>query len=103
MLEGNNKIKIILNTEKIPAYDGVHGLIKKGIRSTLAPENSRAYESLNVEIELKGENSSEALELLIDPQTCGPLLISCQKKEAELMKRQGWKEIGSAVERRQDF
>ena len=102
MLEDNNEIKVILNAEKIPAYDGVHGLIKKGIRSTLAPENSRAYESLNEVIELEGKNRSEALELLIDPQTCGPLLISCQKREAELMKRQGWKEIGSAVERRQD-
>ena len=48
-----------------------------------------------------GEDVSNKLEagleaLLVDPQTCGPLLVSCTGESAQILADQGWSAIGQA-------
>jgi len=38
---------------------------------------------------------------MVDPQTCGPMLIACNPKFREIIKRTGyWTEIGNASTKR---
>ncbi len=71
-------IRIQLDPRRIPAYDGALELLGAGHASTLAPHNASALELLAPQgaIRLQGEAGSALRELLIDPQTCGPLLAA---------------------------
>ncbi len=100
--------RVILYLEKLPVFSGVISLIEAGFSSTLAPANRTFLTLLEsqedgmppVEISLEGINPGSLrhrtlLELLVDPQTCGPLLIACDLSVAnELVSKGCWYEIG---------
>ena len=45
---------------------------------------------------LDQETFSEKLSLLLDPQTCGPLLISCNRKYENVLKDK-WYKVGEVI------
>ena len=97
MLAGSD-LRLELDAKAIPAYDGVLDLFSRGFSSTLAPANRQALSLLDRTISLAGQSSSALQELLVDPQTCGPLLVSCSQAAATTLITQGsWRLIGSAT------
>ncbi len=115
MLESTNRdqlkknfkpLKIILDLDHIPVYDGVKELLDKGFESTLAPSNKIFLKNIegdkNLRFELIYNNfkSNESfyntmLKILLDPQTCGPLVVSCSSSYSEKLIQQGpWIKIG---------
>ena len=98
MLQNNPRIKIQLDGSAIPAYSGSLELFEQGVSSTLAPSNRAAWRWLRGPVQLKDHASPALLELLVDPQTCGPLLLACTNKAAAQLTRYGpWLQIGSAT------
>ena len=98
MLENTPDLKIQLDGSAIPAYSGALNLFKSGISSTLAPSNRAAWRWLDGPVQLRQEPSAALLELLVDPQTCGPLLLACTSEAAEQLIANGpWIQIGSAA------
>jgi selenide,water dikinase len=107
--------QVILDAEKIPALPGALELLRAGHASSLAPANRRALALLDPKPQLSGHalvtltlgqktkdsRSSRALrDLLVDPQTCGPLLISVAPKMAKALQAQAsekWWSIGRAI------
>ena len=99
-------VRIILEIDKIPFYDGVLELFDKGFESTLSPSNEIFLKNINGDKNLRLEltcndsllsekSKNNILKLLIDPQTCGPLVLSCQSFYAEKLINNGpWKRIG---------
>ena len=99
-------LKIALYLDCIPVYDGVKELLNKGFESTLAPANEIFLKNINGDKNLRFElicnefklNSSfykTMLKVLVDPQTCGPLVISCSSIYSEKLIQQGpWIQIG---------
>jgi selenide,water dikinase len=69
------------------------------LASTLAPFNARALRLLDGPVELRGPADAAQLALLIDPQTCGPLLAALPADRAAeavaALRRQGFS--GAAV------
>jgi selenide,water dikinase len=99
MLQNNPSIRIQLNGSAIPAYSGSLELFEQGVSSTLAPSNRAAWRWLEGPVELKDHASPALLELLVDPQTCGPLLLACTRKAAAQLTRNGpWIQIGNATD-----
>ncbi len=97
MLGTNNDIALRLDGSAIPIYKGALRLAKKGIASTLAPKNRAAWRLLNGKVRLENSNTGVLPEILVDPQTCGPLLVACQHQAAEeLIKTKNWRKIGEA-------
>ena len=100
-------LKIILEIDNIPVYDGVIDLLNKGFESTLAPSNEIFLQNIdgnkNLRFELISNNFSSKhsfykamLKILVDPQTCGPLVVSCSSIYSEKLIKQGpWIKIGS--------
>ncbi len=101
-------IKVDIFGEEIPTLSGAKTLLEKGYESTLSPANkiflnllnskksSSAYISL---ISKNGGLANSEVELLkkllVDPQTCGPLLIACDSDVARgLIKDSSWHRIG---------
>ncbi len=92
----------------IPAYNGSLELLNNGFYSTLSPSNRvslellGSYENDSKVVELiTGKscngfyNRKSLIELIVDPQTCGPLLISCPSEIAEeLINTHLWHKIG---------
>ena len=106
MVNASGTIRIELWLDQIPVLEGARALFDQGITSTLSPANRRALASLNQTVEVvssvKGMSSSldSATEaLLVDPQTCGPLLLSCNDTTARCLSQQGWTLIGQASDR----
>jgi len=73
--------RVELDGAAIPALPGVVELLERGFASSLAPANAAALALLEGPIQLRsagegpGASRTAALQgLLIDPQTCGPLL-----------------------------
>ncbi len=102
--ENLEDIKVVLNLNSFEAYPGVIDLINKGIKSSLFEENYKILESLRYEsdgpiIDFVLENSINPEEgktvkkLLCDPQTCGPLLISCNEKFEKYLDN-NWYKVG---------
>jgi len=99
-------VKIILELDKIPIYQGVKELLENGFESTLSPSNQIFLKNIdgvkNLRIELISNDFAFAssqyntmLKVLLDPQTCGPLVISCSPIFAEKLLQKGpWKKIG---------
>lgn len=77
-------LQVTLNADAIPALPGALELLAAGYASTLAPSNARALALLDCNVELVGNRASQAsLQfLLIDPQTCGPLLAAVPTAQA---------------------
>lgn len=103
MLAASPATCVDLWIEKIPSFEGALDLLKSGLASTLAPSNRRALASLGSRVRAiqHSEDVSNNLEagleaLLVDPQTCGPLLVSCSSATARILEDQGWTAIGQA-------
>ncbi len=98
--------KIILELDNIPVYDGVIELLNQGFESTFAPSNEiflkYIYGEKNLKFDLISNNFvpkdsfyNAMLRILIDPQTCGPLVISCSPIHSEKLIQKGpWTKIG---------
>ena len=107
------RLQIQLDASRIPALPGALELLEAGHASSLAPANRRAWAMLDpqepcrepaVVIFNLGESEASRkrhlamLELLVDPQTCGPLLISVTPTFAKALLSQpnhSWHAIGS--------
>jgi len=99
-------LKIILELDNIPVYNGVKELIDKGFESTLAPSNEAFLKNIegdkNLRFELIYNNLTSnlsfyntMLKILVDPQTCGPLVVSCSSIYSEKLIQKGpWIKIG---------
>ena len=83
MLDDTSTVQ--LRADAIPALAGALELLAAGQASSLAPANSRALTLLTGPVQLEGKPADRAaLEgLLIDPQTCGPLLAAVPQARAE--------------------
>ena len=98
MLLNRPELTVQLDGSAIPAYPGALELFERGISSTLAPSNRAAWGWLEGPVHLQEQPSAALLELLVDPQTCGPLLLACSQKAAtELTQNGPWLQIGSAT------
>ena len=98
ILQNSRDLTIHLDGSAIPAYSGALELFERGISSTLAPSNRAAWRWLEGTIEMQQPPSAALLELLVDPQTCGPLLLACSSKAATQLTQSGpWLQIGSAA------
>lgn len=71
-----------LDGSVIPALAGSLELLEQGHASSLAPSNASALALLDGPIQLKAPPSAAQLALLIDPQTCGPLLAALPAEQA---------------------
>ncbi len=104
--ENVQEIKVILDLNSFKAYSGILDLIKNGIQSSLFSENSKILDFLlkkdfkeqlisfsQIEKDLKHRELSDKLELLCDPQTCGPILLSCDSKYEEYFDN-NWYKVG---------
>jgi selenide,water dikinase len=98
MLQNRTGLRILLDGAAIPAYSGALDLFERGISSTLAPSNRAAWRWLEGTVQLQQPPSATLLELLVDPQTCGPLLLACSSKAAAQLTLNGpWLRIGNAT------
>ena len=106
------RLQVQLDANRIPALTGALELLSSGHASSLAPANRRAWSLLDPqepdgqppavvlhqgECEAKSQDKQALLELLVDPQTCGPLLISVTPTFATSLLNQpghGWHNIG---------
>ena len=64
------------------AMAGSLELLERGYASSLAPSNARSLALLEGPIQLQGPSSAALHGLLIDPQTCGPLLAALPAHQA---------------------
>ena len=103
MLAASSSPRVDLWIERIPSFEGTMNLLKAGLTSTLAPSNRRSLSSLGSQVRAmqEGKDVSNSLEagleaLLVDPQTCGPLLVSCASTTARILEDQGWTAICQA-------
>lgn len=113
-------LQIQLDASRIPALPGALELLAAGHASSLAPANRRAWSLLDPQMPAgqpapiclhQGEHKAGSnyhlalLELLVDPQTCGPLLISVTPRFAEALLGQpghGWLPIGRVTQQPMD-
>ena len=113
--ENPEPLQIQLDASCIPALPGALALLAAGHASSLAPANRHAWSLLDppaagqpapVCLDL-GEHKTGSkshwslLELLVDPQTCGPLLISVTPRfAAALLAQPGqtWHTIGQVTQ-----
>ncbi len=104
-----NPLRLTLEAQAMPSMQGAVRLFEAGFSSTLAPANRHNWRLLEpntnkeaAPIEIlwgdiaAGHGQRQALlELMVDPQTCGPLLVACSTKiAAELLSDGPWQRIG---------
>ena len=101
-------LKVLLDLFAFKAYPGVFDLIRKDVKSTFFESNKEIFDKIykgNQQkriINFLNENSidketfNERISLLLDPQTCGPLLISCNRKYENVLKDK-WYKVGEVV------
>ena len=77
------ELRVILYADAIRALPGALELLEQGWASTLAPSNGQALALLEGPIQLRRSAGSPLRALLIDPQTCGPLLAALPAQRAE--------------------
>ena len=98
MLQKTPGLTVQLDGPAIPTYPGALELFEGGVSSTLAPSNRAAWRWLEDRVQLLQPPSAVLLELLVDPQTCGPLLLACNSEAAAQLTQNGpWIQIGSAT------
>jgi len=106
----NPSLNVVLNGPEIPALPKALFLLEQGYASSLAPGNRRAWALLDngdVDLQLAGidlgsKQHQALLELLVDPQTCGPLLISVDSPIAQTLTsapNSPWTDIGGVQAR----
>jgi selenide,water dikinase len=76
-------LTVRLNSRAVAALPGALELLERGYASSLAPANSQALALLDGPVTLSEPCSAAQLGLLIDPQTCGPLLAAVPGTAAE--------------------
>ena len=103
-------IKVLLDLFAFKAYPGVFELIRKKIKSSLFESNKEILDQILKEnrndriISFSKVNSvdketlNERISLLLDPQTCGPLLISCPPQYESTLK-DNWYKVGEVINR----
>ena len=109
-------LQIQLDANRIPALPGALEMLAAGYASSLAPANRRAWSLLDPqepdgpqpavclhlgEYKAGSKSHRSLLELLIDPQTCGPLLISVTPQFAAALLQQpepSWLSIGQVIQ-----
>ena len=106
--EGLTPIKASLKLNSFRAYPGIFDLIQLGIRSSLYDSNKIKYDQIfskdlykrsitfSDQSNLNEKKFLEILELLIDPQTCGPLLISCNSAYENYLSS-SWYKVGEVI------
>ena len=98
MLSASTPLQLTLFGDAIPAYPQALELLEQGHASSLAPSNRRSWHWLDTAVQLQGAASRGRLELLVDPQTCGPLLLACPESTAATLVSAGpWTQIGTAA------
>ncbi len=80
-------LAVELDATAISAHPGALELLAQGFASSLAPANATALALLEGPVRLQGAAGNKAREaalrgLLIDPQTCGPLLAALPAERA---------------------
>ncbi|MDC3164358.1 ATP-binding domain-containing protein, partial [Prochlorococcus sp. AH-716-F13] len=110
LLRKDNKLKpirVLLDLFAFKAYPGVFDLIHKGIKSSLFESNKEILDQIISEKrndriiafskrnKVNSDSFKEKISLLLDPQTCGPLLISCAPKYEKFLKDE-WYKVGDA-------
>ena len=75
MLGASTGVGVQLQAEQVPALTGSLELLEAGVASTLAPSNAAALASWPEQLGTRAQ-------LLIDPQTCGPLLAAVPQPQA---------------------
>ena len=81
MLEASGAgVAVELDAAAIPAWPGALELLKRGFASSLAPANAAALALLEGPVRLAAPAALAGL--LIDPQTCGPLLAAVPAEQA---------------------
>ena len=103
-------ISVLLDLLAFKAYPGVFDLIHKGIKSSLFESNKEIFDqilsekksdriiSFSKNNKVNTESFKEKISLLLDPQTCGPLLISCDPKYESFLKDE-WYKVGEVIHR----
>ncbi len=71
-----------LEPHAIPVLAGALELLERGHASSLAPANAGALELLGTAVHCSRVPSAALQQLLIDPQTCGPLLAALPAEQA---------------------
>ena len=101
------KLKVILDLNSFKAYSGVFDLIDRGISSSLFKSNKEIF-AIDFQERFKTSciqftknkqtinYDSREIKLLLDPQTCGPILISVPKKY-EFFLQSNWYKVGEVV------
>ncbi len=101
-------IRVSLDLFAFKAYPGVFNLIHKGIKSSLFESNKEIFDQIISEKQknriisfsrnnkINSEIFKEKISLLLDPQTCGPLLISCDPKYESFLKDE-WYKVGEVI------
>ncbi|MFZ9318462.1 MAG: selenide, water dikinase SelD [Vulcanococcus sp.] len=74
-----------LDVAAVPVLPGALSLLEQGMTSSLAPANALALAQLEPEgsVRLRGAVTAAQRQLLVDPQTCGPLLAALPAEQAE--------------------
>ena len=106
----HHQLQVVLDASAIPALPRALKLLKTQHASSLAPANRRAWSLLDpkqdhpakVILARAGshgapEDDQAMLELLVDPQTCGPLLLGCTESMANALLQANdtaWHHIG---------
>jgi selenide,water dikinase len=80
-------VEVVLDAAAIAAHPGALELLGRGFASSLAPANATALALLEGPVRLQaacgdGTGAAALRELLIDPQTCGPLLAALPAERA---------------------
>jgi len=81
MANGSKKA-LLINTVKVPTIDGVLDLAKS---SDLKSGSAINREFLKDSVVFKGDIPAELAEVLFEPQTSGGLLVSVERKKADLL------------------
>ncbi|MDC3175978.1 selenide, water dikinase SelD, partial [Prochlorococcus sp. AH-716-D13] len=111
LLRKDNKLKpirVLLDLFAFKAYPGVFDLIHKGIKSSLFESNKEIFDQIIAEKrndriilfskknKVNSDSFKEKISLLLDPQTCGPLLICCAPKYEKILKDE-WYKVGEVI------
>lgn len=104
------KLKVFIKASSLKTFTGVFELFEMGIKSSLSYFNKDSINNLinqdrysMVEIDFEEKNSdkkyiSNIYNLIIDPQTCGPILICCHPSFSDKLIRSGnWYSIGEVI------
>ena len=99
MLLSTPTMRVTLLGNNIPSYPHALEMLENGHASSLAPANRRSWSLLEHRVQLAQPPGRGLMELLVDPQTCGPLLLACPEATADALITEGpWHRIGTAAD-----